>query len=47
MNELEYGSSNKMAKQLIGILTKITRKQKIKKIFSEKDYRHDDKQISH
>jgi len=44
MNELEM-NGNKMAKDLINILRKITRKQKIKKIFSEKNNRYDGRQI--
>lgn len=44
MNELEM-NGNKMAKSLINIFRKITRKQKIKKIFSEKDNRNDGRQI--
>jgi hypothetical protein len=38
MNELEQ-DGNKMAKNLLDIMRKVIRKQKIKNIFNEKDYR--------
>ena len=47
MNELATPSHDKIAKQLLDIMRKVIRKQKIKNIFNEKDYRTNDKQISH
>jgi hypothetical protein len=38
MNELEQPSNNKMAKQLIEIMRKIIRKQKIKNIFNDRRF---------
>ena len=43
MNELEQ-DGNKMAKDLINIMRKIIRKQKIKNILNGKDNRFNDKQ---